>query len=204
MVKKLRFLAVLILAFVSLHASELDTNSNPIILHTQKNKKSFDNVIQGVCFFKDKIVTTQTSKNKYLTFNILNDKGTSVYDKTFKLKIHGQDLSLLTNNKEVFLVTNGKHWHGISLFKLLLNKKKYDIKYVKHIPVNIGKMTITASHHNRYIIMAGNHSIYIYSKNILDKNNLSRPLFSFVLDIRQQEKNSGFKVLQNMETISMC
>ena len=52
MVKKLRFLAVLILAFVSLHASELDTNSNPIILHTQKNKKSFDNVIQGVCFLK--------------------------------------------------------------------------------------------------------------------------------------------------------
>ena len=108
-------------------------------------------------------------------------------------------MSLLTNNKEVFLITNGKHWHGISLFKLLLNKEKYDIKYVKHIPVNLGKMTISTSYHNRYIIMAGNHSIYIYNKNILDKNNIDHPLFSFTLNIKQQAKNQWIQGITKYE-----
>jgi len=162
---------------------------NPIYTNKEKYNKNLGNVIQGIAFFKNNLITTQSYNKKYLYFNIFDSSHNVIFNKRIISSSHGQDLSLeITNTGNIYLYTGGDNWKGINQYEILYNNytnKIIDIIFKKNIPLDITYSTSSISENKKYIVSYSKDKIYIYYKN---KELIL--LNSFSISEKQQDKNA--------------
>jgi len=158
-----------------------------------KKQYKHGNVIQGITNIDNKWIVSQTSANKKLIITFLDTKGSVLNNEVLNYPSHGQDLSIKYLSKNSFyLLTSSKKNMGLSIFKVNRFETK-KITFYKDINISYGFNTPAISKDGRYIVIKNYNQINIYSYNDLIKNKNKRPLYSFLLDKIQQNKNEWFQ-----------
>ncbi len=175
------------------------------------NKKDKSgNVLQGIASFSKYWFVSQSIKNRYILFNILNENGKSIFEKQFIYASHGQDISLkIKNNGQIKLYTTGSHWEGIAEFSIEYDKDRDSFKNMKlenKYLLNIGKNTPSISEDSNYFVTKANNSIYIYrySDLIANSNITPKVIFSFLLSKQQRKKGEWFQGLAMKDGYIYC
>lgn len=162
------------------------------------------NVIQGIASFENGWFTAQTSAEKYLLINYLNEKGESEFDFRLNTDSHGQDLSLeqISENKLYLYTTVGhfdkKESSGIIRMVVELPEKvnsKRDmsqttIKIDKTVHLNLINATPTLSEDKQHFAIRSNNSIVVDTKENVLANNLSNAM-RFDIDKGQLKDDDG-------------
>lgn len=156
------------------------------------------NVIQGIAAFENGFFTSQTSANKFLSINYLNEKGESKFNYRFDIVSHGQDLSIeKISENELYLYTTLGHYDkeghsGLLRFKVALPEKidgkrdmsKLIITIDKQYDLHLDNSTPTISEDGKSFAIRSGNTIYVASKFDVLNNDLSKA-DKFDLDISQ-------------------
>jgi hypothetical protein len=169
--------------------------------------KAYDmsiNVIQGIAAFENGWFTSQTSANKYLLINYLDEKGESKFNYRISVNSHAQDLSLeQISDNELYLYTtlgeyNKEGASGLLRLKVLLPQKingKRDMSKIKLIKdkellLGLNNSTPTISENKKFFaIRSGNH-VLVFTKENLLKGNYSSFISKFPIDQSQLKNGS--------------
>jgi hypothetical protein len=162
------------------------------------------NVIQGIASFENGWFTSQTSANKFLSINYLNEKGESEFNFRFDINSHGQDLSLeKVSDSVLYLYTTVGHYDkkgrsGILRLKVILPEKingkrdmsKLVITLDGEFCMELDNSTPTLSEDKNQFAIRSGKSIIIASKQDVLNNDLSNAK-KFDLDKSQIEDAEG-------------
>lgn len=145
------------------------------------------NVIQGIAAFEGGFFTTQTSADKFLSINYLNEKGESVFNHRFNVSSHGQDLSLeRISDNELYLYTTVGHYDekgasSIIRYKAILPAKvngkrdmsKMEIKFDQEYDLKLDNCTPTLCEEGSHFAMRSGNTIIVATKEDVLNSNLS-------------------------------
>lgn len=165
------------------------------------------NVIQGIAAFEDGYFTTQTSADKFLSINYLNEKGESVFNYRFDMSSHGQDLSLeKTAENELYLYTTIGHYNqdgasGLVRFKVDLPAKvngkramsQLKITKDKEYHLHLNNATPTLSEDGKNFAIRSGNTIIVAPKEDVLKSDLSKAI-TFPLN-KEQLKGKNEEIL---------
>lgn len=146
------------------------------------------NVVQGIASFENGWFTSQTSANKYLSINYLNEKGESEFNFRFSINSHAQDLSLeKISDNELFLYTTIGEFDkegasGILRLKVTLPEKvngkrnMSELKIVidKQIMLKLKNCTPSLSENKHTFALRSGNKIIIANKEDVINNDLSK------------------------------
>jgi hypothetical protein len=170
---------IIVMILLPIYIFGIDILYKPKLITKLDNIK-LGNVIQGISYIDNLWFFSQTKNNKVLVLTILNSKFDLLANATIPIKSHGQDLTIIKNKNLYYLYTTGKNWNGI--YRLTFNSSFRLLSKYKHIRLNIGKNTPTAT--DKYYISVAHKNIYIF-----DKENTKFAKYSFVLNSTQMPKN---------------
>jgi len=176
-------------------------------LHPESSYGYYDmsiNVIQGIAAFEDGFFTSQTSANKYLSINFLNDQGKSVFNKRFNIVSHGQDLSWeQASDSLLYLYTSWGHFNkkaksGILRIKVKLPEKVNGKRDMSQLEMEIDKVynlhldnaTPTINEEKTHFAVRSANDILIINKENLFDNDLQYARI-FHLDQTQLKDENG-------------
>jgi len=162
------------------------------------------NVIQGIAAFEKGFFTAQTSNNKYLSINYLDQNGESVYNYRFNVVSHGQDLSLeQISDTILYLYTtygyfDKKGKSGVMQIKVTLPKpvdgkrdmSQLEMKIDKKILLGLDNATPTINEEKtKFAIRSGNQILIAKKEDVLNQN--LKNVKNFDLDNTQLYDNDG-------------
>ncbi len=147
------------------------------------------NVIQGITYFENNWIFSQTHSNKSITFSIFNDNLKLRQTINIKYPSHAQDLSIVKYKDKLYLLTTGKQWEGVAVFELIKKNNKFKIVFRKNLKLSIGKNTPTISAEGNYLATFANNTIYIFDFKMLNEKQSVKPFYSFIIDKTQRQKH---------------
>jgi hypothetical protein len=162
------------------------------------------NVIQGLAAFEGGFFTTQTSADKFLSINYLNENGESVFNHRFDVSSHGQDLSIeKISENELYLYTTVGHYNeegasSIIRYKAVLPVKTNDkrdmskmvIKFDKEYDLELDNCTPTLCEEGTHFAMRSGNTIIVATKDDVLNSDLSKAK-RFDLDESQLKGENG-------------
>jgi hypothetical protein len=145
------------------------------------------NVIQGLAAFEGGFFTSQTSANKFLSINYLNNKGVSEFNQRLDIISHGQDLSLeKVSDTELYLYTTVGHYDedgasGIVRIKVTLPESvsgKRDMSQMSVVidqeyELKLRNSTPTLCEEGTHFAMRSGNTIIIATKDDVLNSDLS-------------------------------
>jgi hypothetical protein len=185
MIYKLLLILIFSIPSFGINLNQKDLLETTIYLKG-KNK---GNVIQGITFFQNQWIVSQTIHNKKLIISFLNLKGEELKKNIISYPSHGQDLSILHYHGKYYLITSSKKNQGIAIFIL----KNHQFILYKEVFLSLGFNTPTVSENGQYIAVKNHNTIRIYRcLDILQSIN-PHPIYSFLLSKLQQKKSQWFQ-----------
>jgi hypothetical protein len=195
---------IFFLLSVNLFAADFKLLNELIFKIDLKQQYKHGNVIQGIANIDNKWVISQTNANKKLIITFLDTNGFILKNKVLNYPSHGQDLSIKYISKNSFyLLTSSKNNMGVSIFKVDTSKTQ-KISFYKDIKLSYGFNTPAISKDSHYIVIKNYNQINIYLYKDLINNKDKRPLYSFLLDEIQQNKNEWFQGIAMKDGYIYC
>ena len=162
------------------------------------------NVIQGVAAFENGWFTAQTSADKFLLINYLDQTGQSEFNIKLATVSHGQDLSLeqVSDNELILYTSSGifdeVRGTGILSLRVILPEKvggerdmsKTQISIDNRYNLNYTNATPSINEDKNKFAIRSNSTILIHYKESILNNDFS-PLYRFELNKEQLIDNEG-------------
>lgn len=210
-----KILFLILFTLENLQAWEFIAKDNLIsILKTKDNssiieQKSLEgNVIQGIANFKDFWITTQTSNNKFLIINFLDEKGNSIFNQRINYPSHGQDLSIeyIKEQNILKLYTVSTDWKGLVSFDFKIEDEKISyLESFNEINLQCKHCTSTLDTTENFFAVKDVKDITIYDKNISLENNKENAIITkFKLNPKQTIKGQHFQGIEMRNNLIYC